>query len=53
MIKKVDHIGIVVEDLEKALKVYSQYLGLECVEVKRILPIPRKKESKFWRSSEK
>ena len=29
MIEKVDHIGIVVEDLDKAMKVYSEGLGLK------------------------
>ena len=33
MIEKLDHIGIVVKDLEKAMKVYSDGLGLS---VKRI-----------------
>jgi len=33
MIKKVDHIGILVKDLDKAMKVYSEGLGLS---VKRI-----------------
>ncbi len=29
MIEKVDHIGIIVRDLDKAIKVYSEALGLE------------------------
>ena len=33
MIEKIDHIGIVVKDLEKAIKVYTDVLGLK---VKRI-----------------
>lgn len=30
MIKKIDHIGIAVKDLEKTLEFYQQMLGLEC-----------------------
>lgn len=29
MIEKIDHIGIVVKDLEKAMKIYSEAFGLE------------------------
>ena len=29
MIKKIDHIGIAVKDLEAALKLYEEVLGLE------------------------
>lgn len=29
MIKKIDHIGIAVKDLEEALKLYTEVLGLE------------------------
>jgi len=29
MLEKIDHIGIVVKDLEKAIQVYSEVLGLE------------------------
>ncbi len=29
MIEKIDHIGIIVRDLDKAIKVYSEALGLE------------------------
>jgi len=29
MIEKIDHIGIVVKDLDKAMKVYSEAFGLE------------------------
>jgi len=34
-LKKIDHIGIVVKDLEKALKFYKDKLGLhvECIEI--------------------
>ena len=31
MFKKIDHIGIVVENLEEALGTYSKTLGLRCV----------------------
>lgn len=30
MVEKVDHIGIAVKDLEKALKFYEEILGLKC-----------------------
>ncbi|MCR2045660.1 methylmalonyl-CoA epimerase [Anaerosalibacter massiliensis] len=30
MVEKVDHIGIAVKDLEKALKFYEEMLGLKC-----------------------
>ena len=33
VIKKIDHIGIVVNDIEEALKVYQQALGLSLAEV--------------------
>jgi methylmalonyl-CoA/ethylmalonyl-CoA epimerase len=36
MIKKIDHVGIVVEDLDQALKIYSNLLGLKCVEKREI-----------------
>jgi methylmalonyl-CoA epimerase len=36
MIKKIDHVGIVVEDLDHALKIYSNLLGLKCVEKREI-----------------
>jgi methylmalonyl-CoA epimerase len=36
MIKKIDHVGIVVEDLDHALKIYSSLLGLKCVEKREI-----------------
>lgn len=32
MIKKIDHIGIAVKDLNAALKLYEDMLGLKCVE---------------------
>jgi methylmalonyl-CoA epimerase len=34
MIKKIDHIGVVVNDIEEALKVYQQALGLSLAEIK-------------------
>ena len=34
MIKRIDHIGIVVEDIEKALRVYHEALGLEVADVR-------------------
>jgi len=34
MIKKIDHIGIVVNDIEEALKVYQQALGLSLAKIK-------------------
>ncbi len=36
MIKRIDHIGIIVEDLDKTLRIYSQSLGFKCVEIKEI-----------------
>ena len=36
MIEKIDHIGIVVKDLEKAIKVYSDVLGLKVDRVERV-----------------
>ena len=36
MIEKIDHIGIVVRDLEKAIKVYSDVLGLKVDRVERV-----------------
>ncbi len=36
MIKKVDHIGIVVKDLDSSLEIYSKELGFECVEIREI-----------------
>jgi methylmalonyl-CoA epimerase len=34
MIKKIDHIGVVVNDIEEALKVYQQALGLSLAKIK-------------------
>lgn len=31
MVKKVDHIGIAVSNLDEALKLYEEVLGLECI----------------------
>ena len=36
MIEKIDHIGIVVKDLEKAIKVYSDVLGLKVENVEQV-----------------
>jgi methylmalonyl-CoA epimerase len=36
MIKKVGHVGIIVENLDQALKIYSNTLGLKCVERREI-----------------
>jgi methylmalonyl-CoA epimerase len=36
MIKKIDHVGIVVEDLDHALKIYSSLLDLKCAEIREI-----------------
>jgi methylmalonyl-CoA epimerase len=36
MIKKVDHIGILVKDMETSLKKYTSYLGLELKEVEEV-----------------
>jgi methylmalonyl-CoA epimerase len=33
MIKKIDHIGIVVNDIEEALKIYQQALGLNLAKI--------------------
>lgn len=33
MIKKIDHIGVVVNDIEEALKVYQQALGLTLTKI--------------------
>ena len=35
MIEKIDHIGIVVKDLDKAIKVYSEALGLRVKRIER------------------
>ena len=31
MVKKVDHIGIAVSNLDEALKLYEEVLGIECI----------------------
>lgn len=36
MVKKIDHIGILVEDLESSLKKYTSYLGLELEEIEEV-----------------
>ncbi|MDK2855578.1 MAG: methylmalonyl-CoA/ethylmalonyl-CoA epimerase [Bacillota bacterium] len=36
MIKKVDHIGIAVADLQKALKLYEETLGIKCAGVEEV-----------------
>jgi methylmalonyl-CoA/ethylmalonyl-CoA epimerase len=36
MIEKIDHIGIVVRDLEKAIKVYSDVLGLKVDKIEQV-----------------
>ena len=36
MIEKIDHIGIVVKDLERAIKVYSEVLGLKVEKVEQV-----------------
>lgn len=36
MIKKVDHIGIAVANLEKALKFYEETLGIKCTGVEEV-----------------
>ena len=36
MIEKIDHIGIVVKDLEKAIKVYSDVLGLKVDKIEQV-----------------
>ncbi len=42
MIKRVDHIGIVVKDLSKALAIYSKGLGLQPKEMKEMKDVPLK-----------
>src|SRR5512137_170812 len=36
MIKNIDHIGIAVKDLEAAIKIYSEQLGLKVGEIETI-----------------
>lgn len=36
MIEKLDHIGIAVSDLEDALRVYSDALGLKCTQIEEV-----------------
>lgn len=36
MIEKIDHIGIIVKDLDKAIKVYSEAFGLKAESVEQI-----------------
>jgi len=36
MIKKLDHIGIAVSDLESSLRFYTDTLGLECTHVEEV-----------------
>ena len=36
MIKKIDHIGIAVSDLEQQVKFYSEVFGLSCIEVEDV-----------------
>lgn len=36
MAKKIDHIGILVKDLESSLKKYTSYLGLELREIEEV-----------------
>ena len=42
MIKKVDHIGIVVKDLDRMMNIYSKSLGLEFVEMREFKDVPLK-----------
>jgi methylmalonyl-CoA/ethylmalonyl-CoA epimerase len=42
MIKRVDHIGIVVKDLSKALAIYSKGFGLKPKEVREMKDVPLK-----------
>lgn len=36
MVKKIDHIGILVKDLESSLKKYTSHLGLEIKEIEEV-----------------
>lgn len=36
MIKKIDHIGIAAEDLEKQIKFYTKILGLTCAGIEEV-----------------
>ena len=36
MLNRIDHIGIVVEDLERAVRQFTESLGLTCLEIKEI-----------------
>ncbi len=36
MVTKVDHIGIAVKDLNKAIKFYEEVLGIKCVDTEEI-----------------
>jgi lactoylglutathione lyase/methylmalonyl-CoA/ethylmalonyl-CoA epimerase len=36
MVKKIDHIGILVKDLESSLKKYTSHLGLEVKEIEEV-----------------
>ena len=42
MIERVDHIGIVVKDLSKALAIYSNGFGLQPKEMREIKDVPLK-----------
>ncbi len=42
MVKRVDHIGIVVKDLEKAVEVYSKGFGLRPIEQRELKDVPLK-----------
>ena len=42
MIKKIDHIGIVVKDLNRMMEIYSKSLGLEFVEIREFKDVPLK-----------
>ncbi len=42
MIKRVDHIGIVVKDLSKALPIYSKSFGLQPKEMRELKDVPLK-----------
>lgn len=33
MVKKIDHIGIAVKDLDETLKFYEEVLGIKCVDI--------------------
>ena len=46
MIKKIDHIGVAVKDLDKAIEIYNNVFGFELLEIEEV-PSQKVKVAKF------